>query len=436
MSYAKEIAAAAAAAESMWEAGKWAARKTRKRRADWGQTQRKMRRTIKDFFTGSGRRGVRRVKAPPKRSAFKPTGPVRATFGKKFRKGKKPKVNSKFTKRHFDDFGTAERDHTLYAGFQTHGSMSRVCNIYAEALVRYLLSTIGIRPATYDEIVCTNYTGTEHDVLDHLYFGFKSIDDQTGADSETNATITVIGETFESICDSLATSIESKLASGQYPTYARFYKQIGGTNIMMKELRDLEGGKLTVYVKQVIRIQNLTPNDAGGTDMDVTGTNPIQGKIYDFTTTPLLRPSVQAAHPDLDTFQDHRLDTGVNLLADSSATGSGGVLGHPPNAAELFTNCRKVASVRISAGANKYKTTLYSFKGSLVDFMKRFKYGDKERALGGGITYLGFENAFRSGQDKVKIAFNRELSMSAHYQVLRKKPMLRHYEQNDMGDTA
>jgi hypothetical protein len=364
----------------------------------------------------------------------KATGAVHATFGTKFRKGVRPRVAAKFTKRHYDDFGTASRLHTLYAGFQTHGSLERVCDIYAEALMRYIFSVIDIRPSTYDEVCVTDYTGTNDDLIKFMNLGFRKIDDQTGADLESTVQIQLVGRTFEAICGDVGANIESKLQNGEYVTYCRIYKTVAGGDVLLRDLRDLENGKLEVQVKQIIRVQNLTPNDDSSTALDVTGTNPIQGKIYDFTTVPMLRAGVQSTHPGLDTLQDHTFASGINVLGNITETGSGGVLGHPPNAGELFTNCRKVANVRIDAGHNKFKTTWFSFKGSLIDFMKRFKYGDNERALGGGITYLGFENAFRSGQDTVKIAYNRELSMSAYYRVTRKKPMLRHYQQNDMGD--
>ena len=109
-------------------------------------------------------------------------------------------------------------------------------------------------------------------------------------------------------------------------------------------------------------------------------------------------------------------------------------MSHPPPAADLFKNCRKVANVRIAAGANKYKTTLFKFEGNLVDFVKRFNHNHNERNLGGGVSWFGFEQAFRAGYDQVKVAFNRELSMSAYYRIPKKKPMLRHYEQTDLGD--
>jgi hypothetical protein len=414
-------------------AQKYIMKSWRKRAADFGQWERRVkRRTLKTL----GRKY--RTKGPVK--SFKPTGAVAATFGTKFRKGKRPKTAAKYTKRHFDDYGMFERTHSLYFGFQTHGSQSRLCRIYGEALTRYLLSTVGIRPTSYDEILVPDLTGTAYELYESMYLVSKGIDDTTGADTNNNITVTLRGATFEAVAAAVGNFINTELDDGRFPHRVEFWKMIGSTNTIVSRVDDLEFGKIKIFAKQIIRIQNITPNDQSSTGaenhaLDVTGTNPIQGKIYDFTSQPLLKSGLQEVHTDLDLLQAHGdTTTGYYVLPDSGSTASGGILSHPPPAGDLFKNCRKVANVRISAGANKYKTTLFKFEGNLVDFVKRFKHNHNERNLGGGISWFAFEQAFRAGFDQVKVAFNRELSMSAYYAVPKKKPMLRHYEQTDLGD--
>ena len=389
----------------------------------------------------SGKRKLASRPGPAKKKKRKliisrKTPGVAATFGTKFRKGKRPKVNTKMTKRHYDDYGIFTRDHALYFGMQTHGSQQRLCRIYGEALTRFLLSKVGIRPTSYDEICVADAAGTANDLIKTMALHMKSIDDTNGGDTLVFNSFNLVGQTFQQVAEGVGDFINSQLDLGQFPNKAYFYKTYGAEgDILHTIVEDLEYGKVTVTAKQVIRIQNLTPNDAGTTATDVTGTNPIQGKIYDFTTQPLLRSGLQETHSDLDTFQSHGdSTTGYYALPNSGSTASGGILGHPPNAGELFKNCAKVANVRIDAGHNKFKTTTFKFTGNLVDFVKRFNHNHNERNLGGGITWFGFEQAFRSGADQIKIAFNRELSMSAYYATPKKVPMLRHYEQTDLGD--
>ena len=397
--------------------------------------------TRKRKTVGAVRKAGTRRMGPAKKARrtvlpkFRPTGAVRATIGRKFRKGAKPVTGAKFTKRHYDDYGIFTRDHAMYFGMQTHGSQQRLCRIYGEALTRYLLSTVGIRPTSYDEICVADAAGTDNDLIKNFALHMKSIDDTTGADTLAYNTFNLTGATFESVATAVGDFINQQLDNGQYPNKAYFYKTYGSNDILHSIVEDMEYGKVTIIAKQIIRLQNLTPNDAGGTALDATGTNPIQGKIYDFTSQPLLRSGLQETHADLDTFQSHaETTTGYYALPNSGSTASGGILGHPPNAGDLFKNCRKVANVRIDAGANKFKTTTFRFTGNLVDFVKRFNYGHNERNLGGGITWFGFEQMFRSGADQVKVAFNRELSMSAYYARPKKQPMLKHYEQTDLGD--
>lgn len=373
------------------------------------------------------------VKRP--KGSFRATPGVHATFGTSFRKGTRPKRNDRFVKHHFEDYGIINRNHCAWFGFQTHGSNERICFAYAQSVLRAILAKMHIYPRSFDEVLVPDQASTDDEQYETMRFDFIGINDSTGVEDVDTVAVDIRGKTFEEMVVALRGSIETQLQSGRFMAECRVFKMRGGALQIIHDIKNLQYGKLKIYVKQIVRLQNLSPNDAGTSAIDVTGTNPIQGKIYDFTTQPLVNANLVQTHPLLDDLQQHSDSiVGHYILPQNALTNSDGILGHPPPAGSLFRNCRRVSNVRIDAGANKFKVTQYKFEGTLVDFLKRFAYGNKERALGGGISWFAFEQAFRSGQDAIKIAFNRELHMSSRFEFNRSKTMLRHYDQTDLGD--
>lgn len=388
-------------------------------------------------------RPMKKPKTDPPSRTYPPTkGYHMADYSKKFRKGMKPNLSTKFIKRHYDDYGSLERNHSLWIGFQTHGCRERIMQMASEAMLRALLSRVDYYPSTYEQVFPDN------GVLQALKIRWTFTNIEDGALIGTDRTYNLGGATFEAVANSIRSdwmNTGTTVTQG-VPTRAVFYRNdntsaSAQTLRVIREIEDLDKMKLKLYAKQSVRIQNLTPNDAGSTNLDVTGTNPVQGKIYEFTTPPRLREQVAESYPDARALQDHLDDDGVRWLDNSAITYIDGILGHPPPAGGLFTNCRKVANVAIGAGQMKHKNTLFTFKGTVLEFSQKFRViqgllaeGQPYKKHGGGIVWFGFEQKFRAGPDVVKLGFNREVSMIGRAEFARARPMLRHYEQTDIGD--
>ena len=92
---------------------------------------------------------------PPKRTNFarrRPTGGfMSASFSRRFPKGRAPSLSTKFVKRHYDDYGAISRNHSLWTGFQTHGSRTRLAQIASEAILRALMSRVELHPSAWSE---------------------------------------------------------------------------------------------------------------------------------------------------------------------------------------------------------------------------------------------------------------------------------------------
>lgn len=427
----------------------------RKRLADFGQFERKVKRqALRDL--GFKYRTKRPAAKPPPAKKKKRkilvlknmTPPFAvASHATRFRKGKRPNISDKFVKRHFDDYGAIERDHSLWIGFQTHGSRERIMQIASEALLRALLSRVDFYPTVYDQTFANNGT------IQKLVITWRHTNADTGGVVNTNKTYTLAAATFEAVAAAIRADwyADDDTVYQGCPVRAVFYRNdYSDPGVILdravREVEDLDRMKLKLFAKQVVRVQNLSPNDAGTAELDVNGTNPIQGKIYEFTTPPKVREKLREVHGGVSKFADHLDPVGVLYLGNITETGVDGILGHPPPAGGLFTNCRKVANIRVAAGAQKYKTTLYKFEGTVEEFGQQFRVrifagaggGDlmnhAYKKHGGGVFWMGLEQSFRQGSDKVKIGFNRELSLMGRAEFAKTRPMLRHYEQTDMGD--
>lgn len=401
-------------------------------------------------LTGSKKKKRKAVNAirragPVKRpkSTFRPTSGFHvADVGTPFKRGKKPNMSTKFTKRHYDDYGTISRNHSLWMGFQTHGCRERIMQMASEALLRALLSRVDYYPSTYDQVFPNNGT------LQKLQLTWAYVGVGDGVESKVVRTYVLGGTSFESVAAAIRADFMATDATVQHgaPVRAEFFRNDStGTaqlDRVIRSIEDVDKMKLKLYASQKIRVQNLSPNDAGTDTLDVNGTNPVQGKLYEFTTPPRLREQVRTQYPSIVALGDHLSDTGVLNLPDGAETGVDGVLGHPPTGAGLFTNVRNVANITIAAGGQKYKNTLFKFEGTVLKFCQMFSHAiggsvqtTSYKKYGGGVIWIGLEQAFRQGSDTVKVGFNRELAMYGRAEFARTRPMLRHYEQTDLGDT-
>lgn len=403
----------------------------RKRMADFGQWERRVkRRTLKTL----GRKY--RTTAPAKK-----TMPVMHTsLGTKFSRSKGVKRTTKYIQMARKEYGAVQRTHSIYARFQTHGSTVYLTEALAAAILRAVFARLNMYPRSFSDVMIP-VAASREDLYRVLVFDYRSIDDDNGVETLQGTVIDIENKSFREIVQSFGADIDSKLNSGYFPTACQVFKhfdaQTGGTDVRMHRFEYLEEGKFTYMVKQIVRIQNLTPNDANTTNLDVTGQNPISGRIYEFTSQPLLQGGLTDENGALESsFQSHASSTnGITVLPDTSMTQVDGILSHPPPPFQLFKNCRKSAIVKIDAGGNKYKTTYYKFSGNLIDFVKRFGDMDNARHLGGGSLMFGFNNAFRAGIDIVKIGFNRDCYMRSRYDFGRKHTVLREFNETDMTDT-
>ena len=354
-----------------------------------------------------------------------------------FKKAKKIRTTpSKFAKRHYDDYGSLERDHCAYIGFQRHGCKDRMWSIIGEALTKALLAKIKIYPRSYTEPL--SYS----DNYDRIQFGFKRVAVPGGAENEVYQDVSFTASTtFEALAD-LVTAVvkqhaerddDADMLYAYYPFEAVFYNSASADHNRLR-VADLGESIIELYANQVITIKNLTPNDGGTSDLDVVGVNPIHGKKYEFNNfRPKLIDAIERENADLGAFYEVDDTTGLNTaMAMPGVVNADHIIAHPPAPRQLFMNCARATPVSMGAGGVKTERTTFKMKHKLSTLIERIYYNQYDKGSFGGCTFFAFERKTRSvtGESRVKISFDRALHMSAHCKLAVKKTMLKHYEGN------
>jgi hypothetical protein len=383
------------------------------------------------------RRYKKRSQVKRKRTSTKKQG--------SFKKAKKIRTApSKFAKRHYDDYGSLERDHCAYIGFQRHGCKDRMWSILGEALTKALLAKIRRYPRSYDESAMdTNGTN-----FDQLFLTYKRVAVPGGAEATLDSVIAFTPTTtFEELAALVTADIKSNaerdndldVAYAYYPITAMWYNT-ANPDYQRVICQDLGESIIELYATQVITVKNLTPNDGGTSDLDVVGVNPIHGKKYEFNNfRPKLIDSIEEENTFLGAFHEVDDTTGVNTaLAIPGVGNADNIIAHPPAPRQLFTNCARSTPISMGAGGTKTERTTFKVKHKLSTLVERIYYNQYDKGSFGGCTFFAFERKTRSvtGQSRVKISFDRALHMSAHCKLAVKKTMLKHYDNNAIGAIA
>lgn len=432
------------------------------------QGARKMARTYNPF-TRRGRAGIgslerragfRKAKRPPKRVARRVSPkaffPVAKTM-KKFKKSRKPlNDKGKYVSRNYDDYGTMERDHSWWMGFQTHGSRGRLFDILAEALTKAVLAKLRIYPRSYNEDIST------HDYVQAVPFFTRVLNN--GVDEPVGGSaITLHGRTFEQVCADFRTEIANQ-ANGDpstgpsTDTVARYCYKIQLLNAdpskAFMEIRDVGDSIVDIKVTQKIRFQNVTKNIDGTNDIDQAGLNPLRGRKYEFANfRPRLIDSIQQL-PDRTNEAGVAYNYDSFMITDAVLAGAEGItpmpatgsmakddpISHPPIAKQLFSNCKASSPVSLGAGAMKVEYTTFRMVHKMKTLIERIYWSSFDKGAFGGSVWYGFEKAFRQAKpsgvtndDRIALGFNREVHMYAKVKLVAQKSMLKHYDAVDMG---
>lgn len=357
-------------------------------------------------------------------------------YKRKTYKKRKPVTPSLSVKRVYDDASSLSRDDCAWLQFQHHGSRDRVLYIAAEAITRAILAELKVYPDSYDEPLAKHILyAAKWDVV------FRAIKTDTGEyfDSTKSITTDIRAGTFTELSALLAQEMTSMMvgnvtnSTGYYPITSIIHPT-GGYGHEHNTL-NLDQAMVTINAFSKIRLQNMTRSANGLSGTDVVGSNPIQGKRYDFNSPSAivhsaLTPQVTDADaPNWRPFEDVVVTNGIQALPQLPDNHE---LSHPPMAKNTFQNCKTVKNCYIKYGGTVVEKHAFTKKVSvrqLINLLapRRYDFWGAKNSFGVCSWYCLEKANRQSDAIPLSLHFNREMTITAFCHLKHKKSMMRKY---------
>ena len=426
----------------------------RKRMADFGQWERRVkRRTLKTL----GRKY--RTKPPssgPANSA--PSGGVLSLATKKFRRPVRPKRIGKSVVLTKDQRGqlTADASQGEYAGwmgFQHHDCLEALSRAAVEGLAQAILAVLKIHPdGQSDQFVID---GVRLGDTPTLTIKWQSVNPNDGQSDTRNQTCSMVSggnaDTFLSLCNFIDGAFLENIRDGFYPiSFDVTCTQVGETTMYLHRDVDISNAMLYLSIYQRLDLQNQSKAATTGTagHEDVASrlnihSQPLKGKMYVFNNAKAdVHDNVHKEHDYLDFFEDTLLDNGVGQYKGLKMKPVGQLvngkvthlINHPPAARQLFKNVVKEGTITLGAGDTKKYTTTFKYSGTLRNFCAKVYshayFGSGNFYAGvrkpyGAVTWFCFERQLKHGDADMEVAFNRKITTKSYVKLRHQRHQLK-----------
>ena len=405
----------------------------RKRLADFGQLERKIKRqALRDL-------GYKyRAKRPPKAAPMKAPGPLMGYGRKKFRKLRRAKTGvSKYFKHKADRRGSVTGSESVWLNVQGNAGYKEYLAAFADAFVRAVLARVQCHPSDVGENLSIGNVPNTSEVRIYVYY--KGVRPDTG-DHSTDVTDAVIiqhpnftpSRTFEAVSDNMRNNLLAKIDDGYFPHEYSVYDETLGSYII--PVTGMDTSKVEMYVTSIITIQNQTLA-SGGTDthdrLNIEAQS-LKGKLYSFNNAAAeIREDLHANEAVFDKFHDELVDGGVQDFNVSNTTDHE-ALRHPMRPAVLFNNCRGVSDISLGPGAVKRQVLTLKYSGTLLGLWNKLLHRNsttyQRRRAWGKALWFCFERTIRNGAVSATIAYNVEQHISSYVQLRNKRKALVRYD--------
>lgn len=445
---------------------------------------------------GSVKKAVRKIGLKRKRTrrmgpAGKPPTtpsarvPARYAVADRMTKFKKAKVTTQKVPKsaicHYKEFGQFTANKCMYINHEHWGSIDKLWYGISLGLAKKLLPMAKIYHGKSLADPCIGPRTQSGDIqfqLDdksvasvtrlRLVFtseGTNGAQSRSFTDVDIEDTVPTPNDKYRSM-EAIARSIETVLRlkyTGLDKTWlseAQFLFSASGSsgneyiNAMPIYIQNLDDAEICLYVKSLIKFQNVTLADHAGTgtdgaqySRDAIDANPLAGRIY----------QAKGHYPQIDTelgqSGDKTLDSyfgsvsptpdlgGITLFGHDNAVSASdlGRVAHIPQAKELYGN-QTVSSgtIRIAAGAMKFHKTTFTMKKTFKAFADiTFELGTPNPSRGfGRHTLFGFTTEHRHGEDTIRLGYNRDTDVGCHIKHKMIVHPLKHGYTRDSGVTS
>jgi len=338
-------------------------------------------------------------------------------------KRKKRYVSPKGVTNVYDDHNEFTDPSALYVYAQDHGSTDRAIAIGAQAVLKAVLATIKVYPASMVDSTA---------VADHqkiVTFLFRRQRGQAPTNEESTAGIVVNGRTFAAMTADFVAVLTPQLANGYLPFGFRFSSQTDPSETA-PVYRTLGDSMIYFSARTVLRLQNTTHADGtGNTDMvNTVDANPLKGKVY-YTkgTVPYIKDHLVDIDATLLGFHESN-EYGINKAYENFTQST---WNHPPAGSAFFKYCNGSRNITMKPGSILPLRSSFSSKMKVTDFFKKVagaKFPQDGPYYFGKCTVVALEQSMRSnGNEQVDVAINRELTMRASCVLKTRVPTLSSY---------
>lgn len=184
---------------------------------------------------------------------------------------------------------------------------------------------------------------------------------------------------------------------------------------------DIDTMKIRAFVTTTLKLQNSTPNDAGGNSTDVNNANPLKGKMFRFRgLNPRLRQDMDAdAWSGLEWPDGYTWSTVDGVLYPT--TNPAGVWRNVPTPT-VFKNCRSHTSVYMNPGDIKTVTLRFKYYGTINDLLRGTRYTastnavplDETKYRFGTMYLFALEQVVRTGATGIVINYQVDRTSGAY----------------------
>lgn len=239
--------------------------------------------TIQKAYRSYKKRKVVRRKSVIKRStkAF-PRARIGTLMGVHGRKGPNPK-RLKGVRAKFDKSLISEQNMTNYIGFGLFGSADDILRTYCMHLAKDMMIRSGAPIDSWQgEMKVHAGSGSFQGRLDSVHLRFTKDTFDTSYD-DVEDIVLAAGVTGNDFVGLLHAAIRSWYFKGYYPQSYSLVENDGTPNGRRFYSNETWGEDMVYFTgSTLVKLQNITPADEGGTNINDVNANPLTGRVYDF----------------------------------------------------------------------------------------------------------------------------------------------------------
>lgn len=355
-------------------------------------------------------------KAMKRKSATKRSVKRAKTSSKKKPKKKKSSNYSTTTKQ--EVHGVMSRKRVSYFGFQATAGRLELFKVAADAILRAILKRHKVTIRRTDEAV-PMFASVPQMQSCQLFYRRAKYSDGTAGNFADGTSINFSSGTYESHVATMAGDMQTQVAGGYYPY---LFKTLNSSGNIVSFNRKIGDAKLSLSVKRIIKLRNITKNDGGSLDANSLDTNPLQGRLYKFRhDVPRVNATLYESDADnWSKFHDRLCTAGVifgpQRHADDDHDGNpieptmmaqNRVMSSPPPGGRIWDNLSSSKKVGLAPGQAAVHKMAFKFSGTIRQFLAKFAASEYTPPSIGYCHMFGLEQKFKTGNtDKVDVEYD------------------------------